>query len=132
MISNNLIFRTISKFSVNSILLNEKKSLKIRNLYHDKGHITKIINKNLLSSNLTTLSTTSITTSSNVAKSFRLAIIGSGPAGFYTAYRLLKDKNFCQSNLMMIDMYEALPMPFGLVRYGVAPDHQDVKVHTHF
>jgi len=55
--------------------------------------------------------------------SARLAIIGSGPAGFYTAYRVMKDYPFA-----LIDMYEALPIPFGLVRYGVAPDHPEVKV----
>ena len=54
---------------------------------------------------------------------FHLAIIGSGPAGFYTAYRVLKD----HPNTL-VDLYEALPIPFGLVRYGVAPDHPEVKV----
>ncbi|CAI2163059.1 11382_t:CDS:2 [Funneliformis geosporum] len=53
---------------------------------------------------------------------FRLAIIGSGPAGFYTAYRVLKDHPST-----LVDMYESLPIPFGLVRYGVAPDHPEVK-----
>ena len=52
----------------------------------------------------------------------RVAIIGSGPAGFYTAYRLMnKNKD------VVIDMYEQLPVPYGLVRYGVAPDHPEVK-----
>jgi hypothetical protein len=51
------------------------------------------------------------------------AIIGSGPAGFYTAQRILK-----QLPEAKIDMYESLPVPFGLVRYGVAPDHPEVKV----
>ena len=54
---------------------------------------------------------------------FRLAIVGSGPAGFYTAYRVMTKIPQCR-----IDMYEALPVPFGLVRYGVAPDHPEVKV----
>ncbi|PKK66158.1 nucleotide-binding domain-containing protein [Rhizophagus irregularis] len=53
---------------------------------------------------------------------FHLAVIGSGPAGFYTAYRVLKE----HPNTL-VDMYEALPIPFGLVRYGVAPDHPEVK-----
>lgn len=54
---------------------------------------------------------------------FRLAIVGSGPAGFYTAYRVMgKLPN------VHIDMFESLPVPFGLVRYGVAPDHPEVKV----
>lgn len=53
----------------------------------------------------------------------RLAIIGSGPSGFYTAAHV-------QSKLpsTKIDMYESLPVPFGLVRFGVAPDHPEVKV----
>lgn len=52
-----------------------------------------------------------------------VAIIGSGPAGFYSAYRLLKKLPDAR-----IDMFEHLPVPYGLVRYGVAPDHPDVKV----
>jgi len=54
---------------------------------------------------------------------FRLAVIGSGPAGFYTAYKVMaKIEN------AKVDMYEHLPVPFGLVRFGVAPDHPEVKV----
>lgn len=54
---------------------------------------------------------------------FRLAVIGSGPAGFYTAYKVMaKIKN------AVVDMYEQLPVPYGLVRFGVAPDHPEVKV----
>src|ERR1700737_3805919 len=51
------------------------------------------------------------------------AIIGSGPAGFYTAQRILKHLPDAR-----VDMYESLPTPYGLVRYGVAPDHPEVKV----
>ena len=54
---------------------------------------------------------------------FRVAIIGSGPAGFYAARRLLSLLDDA-----VIDMYERLPTPFGLVRFGVAPDHPEVKV----
>jgi hypothetical protein len=54
---------------------------------------------------------------------FRLAVIGSGPAGFYTAYRAMSRIQDAR-----VDMYEALPVPFGLVRFGVAPDHPEVKV----
>lgn len=54
---------------------------------------------------------------------FRLAVIGSGPAGFYTAYRVMAKIEGAK-----IDMYEHLPVPFGLVRFGVAPDHPEVKV----
>lgn len=54
---------------------------------------------------------------------FRVAIVGSGPAGFYAAYRLLGKVDYA-----VVDMYEKLPVPFGLARYGVAPDHPEVKV----
>ncbi|KAN0071286.1 hypothetical protein V8E54_010717 [Elaphomyces granulatus] len=56
------------------------------------------------------------------SRPFRVAIVGSGPAGFYTAYRLLT-----KIQDAVVDMYEQLPVPFGLVRYGVAPDHPEVK-----
>ncbi|KAI9671679.1 MAG: NADPH-adrenodoxin reductase [Alyxoria varia] len=51
-----------------------------------------------------------------------LGIIGSGPAGFYAALRVLKNLGNAQ-----VDMYEQLPVPYGLVRFGVAPDHPEVK-----
>lgn len=57
------------------------------------------------------------------SRPFRCAVIGSGPAGFYAAYRLLQKIPNAR-----IDMYEALPTPYGLVRFGVAPDHPEVKV----
>ncbi|KAM7204441.1 hypothetical protein V8F20_003557 [Naviculisporaceae sp. PSN 640] len=53
---------------------------------------------------------------------FRVAVIGSGPAGFYTTYRLMSKVHGAK-----VDMYEQLPVPFGLVRFGVAPDHPEVK-----
>ncbi|KAG0721263.1 NADPH:adrenodoxin oxidoreductase, mitochondrial [Chionoecetes opilio] len=52
----------------------------------------------------------------------RVCVVGSGPAGFYTAQQILKSHATAQ-----VDMYEKLPTPFGLVRYGVAPDHPEVK-----
>lgn len=54
----------------------------------------------------------------------KICIVGSGPAALYTAQYLLKNLN---SSNVTIDVFEKLPVPFGLVRYGVAPDHQDVK-----
>lgn len=60
------------------------------------------------------------------ANPLRVAIVGAGPAGFYTAERLLKDKD----TVVEVDMYERLPTPFGLVRYGVAPDHPKIKSVT--
>ncbi|MEZ4656653.1 MAG: FAD-dependent oxidoreductase [Caldilineaceae bacterium] len=53
----------------------------------------------------------------------RVAIIGSGPSGFYAAGALLGQKTLTTS----VDMFDRLPTPFGLVRYGVAPDHQKIK-----
>jgi len=54
----------------------------------------------------------------------RLAIVGAGPAGIYAADILLKyDRGFDVS----IDLFEQLPAPYGLVRYGVAPDHPRIK-----
>jgi adrenodoxin-NADP+ reductase len=58
-----------------------------------------------------------------VDRSARIAIVGSGPAGFYAASRLLSKHQDA-----VVDMYEKLPVPFGLARYGVAPDHPEVKV----
>ncbi|XP_018015780.1 NADPH:adrenodoxin oxidoreductase, mitochondrial [Hyalella azteca] len=52
----------------------------------------------------------------------KVCVIGTGPAGFYTAMKLVKDHpSVC------VDMYEKLAVPYGLVRYGVAPDHPEVK-----
>ncbi len=55
----------------------------------------------------------------------RVAIIGSGPSGFYAAESLYK------ANIpVQIDMFDRLPTPFGLVRGGVAPDHPKIKTVT--
>jgi ferredoxin/flavodoxin---NADP+ reductase len=56
----------------------------------------------------------------------RIAIVGSGPAGFYTAGHLLKDR----AENLEVDMIERLPTPWGLVRSGVAPDHPKIKSVT--
>lgn len=56
----------------------------------------------------------------------RVAIIGAGPAGFYVAERLFKEKAL----VVEVDMYDRLPTPHGLVRAGVAPDHQKIKSVT--
>ena len=65
------------------------------------------------------------TVSSN-APPFHIAVIGSGPAGFYTALRILEKLPAAR-----VDMYESLPVPFGLSRFGVAPDHPEVKVSSY-
>jgi ferredoxin--NADP+ reductase len=56
----------------------------------------------------------------------RIAVIGSGPAGFYAAGHLLKDP----TGRIEVDMLERLPTPWGLVRSGVAPDHPKIKSVT--
>jgi len=56
----------------------------------------------------------------------RIAVIGSGPAGFYAAGHLLKNAD---ANIE-VDMLERLPTPWGLVRSGVAPDHPKIKSVT--
>jgi ferredoxin--NADP+ reductase len=57
------------------------------------------------------------------ARPLRVAIIGAGPAGFYAAEALLKQKDLT----VTIDFFNRFPTPFGLVREGVAPDHQSIK-----
>ena len=56
----------------------------------------------------------------------RVAVIGSGPAGFYVTQHLFK----ALDTVVEIDMFETLPTPFGLVRFGVAPDHPKIKSVT--
>ena len=53
----------------------------------------------------------------------RVAIVGSGPAGFYTAEHLLRHEGATAE----VDMFDRLPTPYGLVRFGVAPDHPKIK-----
>src|SRR4028118_1879173 len=52
-----------------------------------------------------------------------VAVIGSGPAGYYSAEALLKQ----HGPDIMIDMIDRMPVPYGLIRFGVAPDHQSIK-----
>ncbi|ATG55616.1 pyridine nucleotide-disulfide oxidoreductase [Brachybacterium ginsengisoli] len=59
---------------------------------------------------------------------FRLAVIGSGPAGVYAAETLLRTPQVKNGELeVSIDLFDRLPAPFGLIRYGVAPDHPRIK-----
>ena len=53
----------------------------------------------------------------------RVAIVGAGPSGFYVAEHLLNQEDL----VVEVDMLERLPTPYGLVRGGVAPDHQKIK-----
>ena len=53
----------------------------------------------------------------------RVAIVGAGPSGFYTAAALLARSGVA----LAVDLVDRLPTPYGLVRYGVAPDHPKIK-----
>jgi ferredoxin--NADP+ reductase len=55
-------------------------------------------------------------------RSARIAVVGAGPAGIYVADVLMKS-----GAEVSIDLFERLPAPFGLIRYGVAPDHPRIK-----
>src|ERR1700721_3720033 len=57
------------------------------------------------------------------AQALRAAIIGAGPSGFYATEALLKQG-------FEVDLFDALPTPFGLVRAGGAPDHPKIKSVT--
>ncbi|MFC4502799.1 MULTISPECIES: FAD-dependent oxidoreductase [Streptomyces] len=52
----------------------------------------------------------------------RVAVVGSGPSGVYTAQSLVQ-----QDPAVVVDVLDRLPCPYGLVRYGVAPDHEKIK-----
>ncbi|MBB4615087.1 FAD-dependent oxidoreductase [Novosphingobium taihuense] len=52
-----------------------------------------------------------------------IAIVGSGPAGYYTAEAAQKQ----WGDDVLIDIFDMLPVPYGLIRFGVAPDHQSIK-----
>lgn len=52
----------------------------------------------------------------------RVAVVGSGPGGCYTAQNLVQ-----QAPDVLVDVLDRLPCPYGLVRYGVAPDHEKIK-----
>src|SRR5882672_6670999 len=56
----------------------------------------------------------------------RVAIVGAGPTGFYAADHLLRQEGVVTE----VDLFDRLPTPFGLVRLGVAPDHQKIKSVT--
>ncbi|MBJ8348544.1 FAD-dependent oxidoreductase [Antrihabitans sp. YC2-6] len=63
-----------------------------------------------------------MTDQSTDSRPLRVAIIGAGPAGIYAADALMKS-----DTEVSIDLFERMPAPFGLIRYGVAPDHPRIK-----
>src|ERR1700755_244949 len=58
---------------------------------------------------------------------YHVAIVGSGPSGFFAAASLLKAADASDEIDVNVDMLEMLPTPWGLVRSGVAPDHPKIK-----
>ncbi|HEY2326286.1 MAG TPA: FAD-dependent oxidoreductase [Gaiellaceae bacterium] len=58
-----------------------------------------------------------------MSEPLRVAVVGSGPAGFYAADALLKS----EEPKVEVDLLDRLPTPWGLVRLGVAPDHENIK-----
>ncbi|XP_030560287.1 NADPH:adrenodoxin oxidoreductase, mitochondrial [Drosophila novamexicana] len=77
---------------------------------------------NIYSCNLSTSAIKYQNVQQSTAAAKRICIVGAGPAGFYAAQYLLKQLSDCT-----VDIVEKLPVPFGLVRFGVAPDHPEVK-----
>jgi ferredoxin--NADP+ reductase len=66
--------------------------------------------------------------SSEGPRRLRVAVVGSGPAGLYTAEALVKQAALLPEPVAVtVDVLDRLPTPYGLVRYGVAPDHKSIK-----
>jgi ferredoxin--NADP+ reductase len=65
-------------------------------------------------------------TAGTAERPLRVAIVGAGPAGYYTADHLLRQEGLVAE----VDMFDRQPTPYGLVRLGVAPDHQKIKSVT--
>src|SRR6201997_5728898 len=64
---------------------------------------------------------------------YHVAIVGSGPSGFFAAASLLKAADASEEIDVAVDMLEMLPTPWGLVRSGVAPHHPKIKsISTQF
>ena len=55
--------------------------------------------------------------------SLRVAVVGAGPAGIYASDLLIRNED----HDIHVDLFEQMPAPFGLIRYGVAPDHPRIK-----
>lgn len=63
----------------------------------------------------------------DMTRLYHVAIVGSGPSGFFATAALLKAANASDQIDVAVDMLEMLPTPWGLVRSGVAPDHPKIK-----
>jgi ferredoxin/flavodoxin---NADP+ reductase len=69
-----------------------------------------------------------MTTEQHPTRPLRIAVVGAGPAGFYSAAQLLSGKAI--GGDVRVDLFDRLPTPYGLVRFGVAPDHPKIKSVT--
>ena len=58
---------------------------------------------------------------------FKIAIVGAGPSGLFLTKKILKQFK----DKVEIDLFEKLSTPLGLLKFGVAPDHPEVKVNSH-
>ena len=68
---------------------------------------------------------------SEAARPLRVAVIGAGPAGIYTADILTKSEEVRTGAVeVAIDIFDRYPAPFGLIRYGVAPDHPVLRASS--
>ena len=85
------------------------------------GRVQRTLHANLQSGHLSV--TNDSGTPGSESRPLRVAIIGAGPAGFFAADSLLKRPDLVCS----VDMFNKFPSPHGLVREGVAPDHQKIK-----
>uniref|UniRef100_A0A0D9VES1 NADPH:adrenodoxin oxidoreductase, mitochondrial n=1 Tax=Leersia perrieri TaxID=77586 RepID=A0A0D9VES1_9ORYZ len=77
----------------------------------------------LLPPRLRGFSSSSAAAAASSREPLHVCVVGSGPAGFYTADKMLKGHQGAQ-----VDIIDRLPTPFGLVRSGVAPDHPETKI----
>jgi len=69
-----------------------------------------------------------VSNSAATNRPLRVAIVGAGPAGVYAADILTKSNEVKDGDIeVSIDLFEAYPAPYGLIRYGVAPDHPRIK-----
>ncbi|MEV4423549.1 FAD-dependent oxidoreductase, partial [Patulibacter sp. NPDC049589] len=69
-----------------------------------------------------------MTDQTSPARPLKVAVVGAGPAGFYSAAQLLSGKAI--EGEVRVDLFDRLPTPYGLVRFGVAPDHPKIKSVT--
>ncbi|WP_336715100.1 FAD-dependent oxidoreductase [Arthrobacter sp. USHLN218] len=74
------------------------------------------------------MSEDTIDNNNNVPGRLRIAVVGAGPAGVYAADLLTKSEAAVSGGLSLsIDLFDRYPAPYGLIRYGVAPDHPRIK-----